>query len=85
MTRRHCAAWLLAVCGAMAAPLAAQRTPEQRYFDWTALPFPPAEFAARQTTLATTLVPVAVASSSRRRHLGSRRVSRSASSIRSGT
>ncbi len=52
MTRRRYAAWLLAVCGAMAAPLAAQRTPEQRYFDWTALPFPPAEFASRQTTLA---------------------------------
>jgi Xaa-Pro aminopeptidase len=37
------------------APLSAQPTPEQRYFDWTELPFPPAEYAARRTTLARAL------------------------------
>lgn len=36
-------------------PLAAQPRPEQRYFDWTTLPFPVEEFAARRATLATAL------------------------------
>jgi Xaa-Pro aminopeptidase len=39
----------------LAMPLAAQRTPEQRYFDWTDLPFPAAEYAARRKALAMTL------------------------------
>lgn len=53
MTVRRDVCWLLVLFGVVAVPLAAQRTHEQRYFDWTALPFPPGEFAARQTTLAT--------------------------------
>jgi Xaa-Pro aminopeptidase len=34
---------------------AASQTPEQRYFDWTTLPFPSEELAARRTMLATRL------------------------------
>ena len=50
--RRHL---LLALLLALAAPLAAQRTAEQRYFDWTTLPFPAPEYAARRTALSTAL------------------------------
>jgi Xaa-Pro aminopeptidase len=46
---------MLVVLGVAAVPLAAQHTPEQRYFDWTELPFPPAELAARRTALARAL------------------------------
>ena len=40
---------------AVTLPLAAQRTPEQRYFDWTTLPFPADEFTARRELLAAAL------------------------------
>lgn len=55
MTRRRLAAVLLTAIAAMAGPLAAQPTPEQRYFEWTDLPFPPAEHQARRTRLAAAL------------------------------
>ena len=55
MTTARFAASLLAALLAIAAPLAAQPTPEQRYFGWTALPFPPAEYAARRMALAASL------------------------------
>lgn len=35
----------------LGAPLAAQRTPEQRYFEWTTLAFPADEYAARRAAL----------------------------------
>ncbi len=40
--------WLVAAI----APLAAQRTPEQRYFEWTELPFQASEYASRRAALA---------------------------------
>lgn len=39
----------------VAVPLVAQRTPEQRYFDWTEMPFPAAEYSARRAALSTSL------------------------------
>ena len=39
----------------VAVPLVAQRTPEQRYFDWTEVPFPAAEYSARRAALSTAL------------------------------
>ncbi len=55
MPQTRLAAALLAALAAIAAPLAAQPTPEQRYYDWTALPFPPAEYDARRTALTAAL------------------------------
>ncbi len=55
MTVHRPARWLLVFVLLMTPPLGAQRTPEQRYFDWTALPFPAAEYAARRTALSTAL------------------------------
>lgn len=49
------AASILAALAAIAAPLAAQPTPEQRYFAWADLPFPAAEYAARRASLAAAL------------------------------
>ena len=46
---------VVALLVVLAMPLAAQRTPEQRYFDWTDLPFPAAEYTARRMALATAL------------------------------
>ncbi len=37
------------------APLEAQRTPEQRYFEWTTLAFPAEEYAARRAALGAAL------------------------------
>ncbi len=44
-----------ALLAAAMAPLAAQSTPEQRYFEWTELPFPAAEYAARRGALSSAL------------------------------
>jgi Xaa-Pro aminopeptidase len=52
---RRYACWLLVVSAVVAVPLVAQRTPEQRYFEWTELPFPAAELAARRTALSASL------------------------------
>ncbi|HUU33594.1 MAG TPA: Xaa-Pro peptidase family protein [Vicinamibacterales bacterium] len=49
IAQRLCAALALAMAALV--PLAAQPTPEQRYFEWTDLPFPPAEYAARRAAL----------------------------------
>lgn len=46
---------LVLVALAVALPLGRQQTPEQRYFDWTDLPFPAEEFAARRAALAAAL------------------------------
>jgi Xaa-Pro aminopeptidase len=43
---------VLAMMAVVVAPSTAQRTPEQRYFDWTDLPFAPAEYEARRQALA---------------------------------
>ncbi len=51
--RRFAVAVLAAVV--TLAPLAAQPTPEQRYFDWVGLPFAPAEYAARRAALSAAL------------------------------
>lgn len=56
--RGRCLAAALAF--AVSVPMAAQRTPEQRtpeqrYFDWTSLPFPATEYAARREALARAL------------------------------
>ena len=40
---------------AVAGPLVAQRTPEQRYFDWTDQPFPAPEYSARRAALSAAL------------------------------
>jgi Xaa-Pro aminopeptidase len=48
-SRRLLLSGLLAVA---IAPLAAQPTPEQRYFEWTELPFSASEYAARRAALA---------------------------------
>ena len=42
---------VLALILGLTPSLAAQRTAEQRYFEWTTLPFPPPEFAARRMAL----------------------------------
>ncbi|MDH4065712.1 MAG: Xaa-Pro peptidase family protein, partial [Acidobacteriota bacterium] len=39
----------------MAIGVGARQTPEQRYFDWTSLPFPAEEIGARRATLASAL------------------------------
>ena len=46
---------MLALVLALATSLAAQHTTEQRYFDWTTMPFPVSEYAARRAALSTAL------------------------------
>ncbi len=46
---------LSALVAVAIAPLAAQSTPEQRYFEWTDLPFPASEYAARRGALSSAL------------------------------
>ena len=54
VAHRRSAASMLALLLALA-PLAAQSTPEQRYFDWVEPPFAPAEYAARRAALSAAL------------------------------
>jgi Xaa-Pro aminopeptidase len=46
---------LSALLAATIAPVTAQPTPEQRYLDWSELPFPAAEYAARRSALSSAL------------------------------
>ena len=52
MLHRRRPSAVVAMLVVLATSLAAQRTPEQRYFDWTDLPFPAAEYTARRMALA---------------------------------
>ncbi|MGE0814032.1 MAG: aminopeptidase P N-terminal domain-containing protein [Vicinamibacterales bacterium] len=51
MTRHRLLGVVLVVLAAGLATLAAQPTPEQRYFAWTDLPFPAAEYTERRAAL----------------------------------
>ncbi|MEZ5420380.1 MAG: hypothetical protein R2708_23985 [Vicinamibacterales bacterium] len=55
MIARRSAAVIVMALASLAATVTARQTPEQRYLDWTSLPFPPAEYAARRAALAASL------------------------------